>query len=81
MNLAITILVVVAIASVIGTVLKQNQPYTDYIIKFGPFWHQVFLKLGLYDVYGAIWFLLLLGLRPLFYFCSYRRLLIWCLLL
>jgi len=61
MNLAITILVVVAIASVIGTVLKQNQPYTDYIIKFGTFWHQVFLKLGLYDVYGAIWFLLLLA--------------------
>lgn len=61
MNLAITILVVIAIASVIGTVLKQNQPYTDYIIKFGPFWHEVFLRLGLYDVYGAVWFLVLLG--------------------
>ena len=61
MNLAITILVVLAIASVIGTVLQQNQPYTDYIIKFGPFWHEVFLTLGLYDVYGAVWFLLLLG--------------------
>ena len=61
MNLAITILVVIAIASVIGTVLKQNQLYTDYIIKFGPFWHEVFLRLGLYDVYGAIWFLVLLG--------------------
>lgn len=61
MNLAITILVVLAIASVIGTVLQQNQPYTDYLIKFGPFWHEVFLKMGLYDVYGAVWFLLLLG--------------------
>ena len=74
MNLAITILVVVAIASVIGTVLKQNQPYTDYIIKFGPFWHQVFLKLGLYDVYGAIWFLLLLGFLLLSTtICVYRN--------
>jgi len=61
MNFAIMLLVVVAIASVIGTVLKQNQPYQDYIIKFGPFWFDVFRKLGLYDVYGAPWFLCILG--------------------
>lgn len=60
MNLAITILVAIAFASVIGTVLQQNQPYNDYIIKFGPFWHEVFQALGLYNVYGALWFLLLL---------------------
>lgn len=60
MNLAITILVIIAIASVIGTVLKQNQDYNDYIIKFGPFWHEYFKMLRLYDVYGAMWFLLLL---------------------
>ncbi len=60
MNLAITLLIVVAIASVIGTVLQQNQPYQDYQIKFGPFWFEVFEVLGLYDVYGAIWFLLIM---------------------
>ena len=60
MNLAITILVAIAFASVIGTVLQQNQPYNDYIIKFGPFWHEVFQAIGLYNVYGAIWFLILL---------------------
>ncbi len=60
MNLAITILVIIAIASVIGTVLKQNQDYNDYIIKFGPFWHEYFKLLRLYDVYSAMWFLLLL---------------------
>lgn len=60
MNLAITIFVAIIFASVIGTVLQQNQPYNDYIIKFGPFWHEVFLTLGLYNIYGAIWFLLLL---------------------
>ena len=53
MNLAVMLLVAVSIASVVGTVLKQNQPYTDYVIKFGPFWFQVFEKLGLYDVYSA----------------------------
>lgn len=60
MNLAITIFVAIIFASVIGTVLQQNQPYNDYIIKFGPFWHEVFLTIGLYNVYGAIWFLALL---------------------
>jgi len=61
MNLAITILVIVAIAAVIGTVLKQNESYTDYIIKFGPFWHEYFRFLHLYDVYGSLWFMLLLA--------------------
>ncbi|MEY8238765.1 MAG: cytochrome c biogenesis protein ResB, partial [Cycloclasticus sp.] len=32
MNLAITLLVALSIAAIIGTVLQQNQPYTDYII-------------------------------------------------
>ncbi len=61
MNLAITLLVIVAIASVIGTILKQNQPYTDYQIKFGPFWFDIFKSLGLYDVYSSVWFLLILA--------------------
>ena len=56
MNLAITLLVVVAVASVIGTVLQQNQPYPDYVLKFGPFWFSIFKSLGLYDVYGSGWF-------------------------
>jgi cytochrome c biogenesis protein len=62
MNLAITMLVAVAIASVIGTVLKQNEPYTNYVQKFGPYWFEVFKNLGLFDIYGAPWFLVLLGL-------------------
>ncbi len=62
MNLAITLLVALSFAAIIGTVLQQNQPYPDYVRKFGPFWFEVFERLGLYDVYGAAWFLLLLGL-------------------
>jgi len=60
MNLAVTLLVAVAIASVIGTCLKQGQPYPNYVIKFGPFWFQVFRDLGLYDVYGSGWFLFIM---------------------
>lgn len=61
MNLAITLLVVLAIASIIGTVLQQNQPYTSYEIKFGKFWFETFRILGLFDVYSAVWFLLILA--------------------
>ncbi len=60
MNLAVTLLVMLAVASVIGTVLQQNQSFQDYIIKFGPFWTQVFDSLGLFHVYGAAWFILVL---------------------
>jgi cytochrome c biogenesis protein len=62
MELAITLLITLAIASIIGTVLQQNQPYPDYVIKFGPYWFEVFEKIGLYDVYSAPWFLLILAL-------------------
>ncbi|CAN8140167.1 cytochrome c biogenesis protein [uncultured Thiomicrorhabdus sp.] len=60
MNLAVTLLVMLSIASVIGTVLQQNQSFQDYIIKFGPFWTEVFNSLGLFQVYGAAWFILVL---------------------
>jgi cytochrome c biogenesis protein len=74
MNLAITLLVVVAVASAIGTVLQQNQPYSDYVLKFGPFWFEVFGRLGLYDVYGAVWFIAILGFLILSTsVCLYRQ--------
>jgi cytochrome c biogenesis protein len=47
MNLAITLLVAVGIASIVGTVLKQNEAFQNYIVKFGPFWFEVFDTLGL----------------------------------
>lgn len=60
MRFAISLLTVLAIASVIGTVLKQNEPYTNYVIEFGQFWFEVFSLLGLFDVYHAGWFLTIL---------------------
>lgn len=60
MRFAISLLSILAIASIIGTVLKQAEPYNNYIIQFGPYWFQFFETLGLYDVYHAGWFLLIL---------------------
>jgi cytochrome c biogenesis protein len=61
MRFAISLLTLIAIASVIGTVLKQNEPMPNYVNQFGPFWFEVFEKLGLYAVYSAWWFLLIMG--------------------
>lgn len=60
MRFAVSLLTVLGIASIIGTVLKQNEPYTNYIVQFGQFWFEVFEVLGLYDVYHSVWFLLIL---------------------
>lgn len=61
MRFAISLLSLLAIASIIGTVLKQNEPMPNYVNQFGPFWFDVFDKLGLYSVYSAWWFLLIMG--------------------
>ena len=60
MSFAVSMLVFLGIASIIGTILKQNEPYENYIIKFGQFWFGFFEKIGLYDVYHSIWFLTIL---------------------
>ncbi|TCS37298.1 cytochrome c biogenesis protein [Paucimonas lemoignei] len=61
MRFAICLLAMIAIASVIGTVLKQNEPMNNYVNQFGPFWFEVFNKLGLYNVYSVWWFLLIMA--------------------
>jgi len=61
MRFAISLLTVICIASVIGTVLKQHEPLNNYVNQFGPFWSEVFGKLDLYAVYSAWWFLLILA--------------------
>jgi cytochrome c biogenesis protein len=61
MRFAISLLTVICIASVVGTVLKQHEPINNYINQFGPFWYEVFDALSLYSVYSAWWFLLILA--------------------
>jgi cytochrome c biogenesis protein len=61
MRFAISLLTLIAIASIIGTVMKQNEPMANYVNQFGPFWFEVFNKLSLYAVYSAWWFLTIMG--------------------
>ena len=60
MRFAVALLCVLGIASIIGTVLQQNQPMANYVVKFGPFWTQIFQFLGLFDVYASGWFVLIM---------------------
>ena len=61
MRFSISLLTVICIASVIGTVVKQHEPYGNYVNQFGPFWAQVFSRIGLFSVYSVWWFLLILA--------------------
>ena len=61
MRFSISLLTVICIASVIGTVLKQGEPLANYVNQFGPFWADVFRALNLNTVYSAWWFMLILA--------------------
>ena len=61
MRFSISLLSVICIASVIGTVLKQHEPVNNYVNQFGPFWADLFFALKLNAVYSAWWFLLILA--------------------
>ena len=61
MRFSISLLTVICIASVIGTVVKQHEPYNNYVNQFGPFWAELFGRVGLFSVYSVWWFLLILA--------------------
>jgi cytochrome c biogenesis protein len=61
MRFSISLLTVICIASVIGTVLKQQEPLGNYVNQFGPFWAQAFGLVSLNTIYSAWWFLLILA--------------------
>ncbi|MFM2398295.1 MAG: hypothetical protein RL341_452 [Pseudomonadota bacterium] len=60
MRFSISLLTLVAIASVIGTVVKQNEQPIGYVNKFGPFWAEVFQNLGIHSIYNAPWFIVIM---------------------
>lgn len=60
MRFAVSLLTVLAVASVAGTVVRQGEPYANYLNQFGPFWFRAFEAIGLYSVYNASWFVAIL---------------------
>lgn len=61
MRFAISLLVFICIASIIGTVLVQNEALNVYTDQFGPFWTTLFDKFTIWNVYNSWWFLVIMG--------------------
>ena len=61
MRFAVSLLMFICIASLVGTVLAQNRPSNTYIDQFGPFWFEVFDKFSIWHVYNSWWFLAIMG--------------------
>ncbi|NJM32702.1 MAG: cytochrome c biogenesis protein ResB [Limnobacter sp.] len=57
MRFAISLLVLICIASAIGTLVEQNQPWVNYINQFGPFWAGFLKPIGVFQIYNAPWFI------------------------
>lgn len=61
MRFAVSLLMFICVASVLGTVLAQNRSSNAYIDQFGPFWFEVFDKFSIWHVYNSWWFLAIMG--------------------
>jgi len=59
-KLAVVLLIILAIVSVIGTVIQQNQPPQEYLREYSAATVQLFEALGFFDLYHTWWFVLLL---------------------
>ena len=61
MRFSISVLTAVCIASVIGTVVRQHEPFSNGVHPFRSFWAESFGKASPHHVYSAWWFLLVLA--------------------
>jgi cytochrome c biogenesis protein ResB len=64
-KLAIWILILLAVTSILGTVIEQNQPMEKYLQAYGEGTIRLMDVLQLFDMYHSWWFLLLLSLFSL----------------
>jgi len=59
-KLAIWLLAIIAVVSLIGTFIAQNEEPAFYITRYGQYGYSALLKTGLTNLYGSWWFILLL---------------------
>ena len=62
MPFAIGLLCVLALLSVIGTLIAQNRSVDTYRATYGDFWYSMFDTFGFFDMYHSWWYLSLLSL-------------------
>ncbi len=62
LKLTIILLLLLALTSIIGTVIQQNAPAADYIREYGQANYKLFVTLQFTDMYHSFWFIGILGL-------------------
>ncbi|NPA95884.1 MAG: cytochrome c biogenesis protein ResB [Thermodesulfobacteria bacterium] len=73
-KLALFLLFILAATSIIGTVIEQNKPFSQYVREYGQSTAELFQKLHFTDMYNSWWFLSLLGLFAInLIVCSLER--------
>jgi len=74
-RLTILLCIALALASVLGTLLPQNQQHEHYVQRYGSTLARLLETLGLFDLYHSAWFVGLLSLLALnLTVCTMRRL-------
>src|SRR3972149_3834441 len=61
-KLAVVLLIILAIVSVIGTVIQQNESPEKYLTEYSQSTVRLFEAIGFFDMYHTWWFVLLLFL-------------------
>lgn len=75
LKLTISLLISLALTSIIGTVIPQGQIPPEYINEIGQLRFQIYSKMGFFDMYSSWWFVLLLYIFSLnLICCSIKRL-------
>jgi cytochrome c biogenesis protein len=69
LKLTIIIMLLLAITSIIGTIIQQNAPAAEYIKEYGQANYELFVKLQFIDMYHSWWFIGLLGLFSINLIC------------
>ncbi len=74
LKLTLSVLISLAVISVLGTVVEQNQPVSAYAAKYGATWTKLIVYMRVYDMYHSWWFLLLLVMLTLnIVVCTFER--------
>ncbi len=62
LKLAIILVLLLAVTSIIGTVIQQNAPAADYIREYGRSNYELFRTLQFTDMYHSVWFIGILAI-------------------
>ncbi|MBI5237225.1 MAG: cytochrome c biogenesis protein ResB [Deltaproteobacteria bacterium] len=60
LKLTLTVLIALAVFSILGTIIEQNQPVEAYLGRYGEGWTKMILAVRLNDMYHSHWFTSLL---------------------